>query len=56
VIVRLKSPFNGEIRAWEFVDGRLPTGETLSALVQAGFIVVEDEPVKPKAKRKDDAA
>jgi hypothetical protein len=56
VIVRLKSPFNGEIRAWEFVDGRLPTGETLEAMVRGGFVVVDESPLKPKAKRKDDAA
>jgi hypothetical protein len=36
----------------EFVEGRSPT---LEAVLQAGFVRVDEEP-KSKAKRKDDAA
>jgi hypothetical protein len=46
-IVRLRSPFNGEVVSMEFEAGRVPTLETLLA---AGF-VREDEPA-PKSKGK----
>lgn len=50
-LVRLKSPFNGEVISMEFAEGQTPT---LEAFIQAGFVRV-DEP-KAKAKRKDDEA
>jgi len=49
-IVKLKSPFNGETFQHEFLEGHPPI---LEAMIKAGFVVVDEEPVKPKAKRKD---
>ena len=53
LVVKLKSPFNGAVFQHEFIEGQAPD---LAAMVQAGFVVVEDEPVKPKAKRDKDVA
>lgn len=50
-LVRLKSPFNGEVIAMEFVGTQPPT---LAALLQIGFERVDDPKAKPK--RKDDEA
>lgn len=44
-LVKLKSPFNGEIVAMEFGEGTTPT---LDAMLQAGFVRVDDKgkPIK----------
>ena len=51
-IVKLKSPFNGDIITREFIKGRMVTGETLEAIIQAGYVLIDEE-TQPKAKRKD---
>lgn len=44
-LVKLRSPFNGEVITMEFVPGQLPTLETMLA---AKYIRVDDDPVKLK--------
>jgi hypothetical protein len=47
-VVKLRSPFNGEVFAMEFLPGVPPTLEAMRA---CDFVVVEDD---PKKSRKED--
>lgn len=49
-IVKLRSPFNGEVFPMRFIDGIPPT---LDVMVTAGYELVEDEPIKSKPTQKE---
>jgi hypothetical protein len=48
-LVKLRSPFNGEVVTMEFGPGRTPT---LEAMVAAGFTRVEPENPHARARKK----
>lgn len=50
-LVRLKSPFNGEIVSMEFIGHQPPT---LEALLAIGFERVDEPKGKPKKKPEDE--